>query len=719
MELHVCHATDKSEAPESQPPSRPREDESNADRMASKSEVLSHSSSSSCVPDRDPKGTGGENAPVSGSGTPEATSVPASQPAIATTGATAALMSLPQQSLCEQGKVHPAYAEAEEAHGEAAEGVAYQCAEKRPSSKHGDTVASENRLTGASTSSAHDSVCEAGSSGAPVAPHLSSGRTQVPAELHNGAATARQKAGEAKDRSCRPLHLASNDYVRAYALSLASSSSLPRQTPAHAVVHRHTPDRSPETKWNASRVSTTGAAQHEMLPPISVGSKSKPRVRSSNSSRKTRTAPNKVSKAAPTSRSMPAVSHASNALSVAGSATARAVVPTGASYRTLYSTTGGAMKGLVDHVDRNSFGFHLRNMFQRIDFAEVQREAQRGEKESAALQMCRRLFRVIAKNKDFVSVEDLHELLLIFTPCGVSLREGADFLWEDCGGKLSLTFRDFLRYGAALRARLRDYELFEQLSDQQKLIVMHARILPVEPPDDANTARVNLLRVADHQMQGQLPRHTRSLRLYEELFLVDYHERLHDAALIPASEVPPQGLKSDYAHEYGREQQGRPFPALPPLSVPALKEDMEWRHTEVVYSTDSDASDAAVHAAAAEKRAAAAHNESEYPTLSRSIHLVGATKAPGKAGSRTAGQRKHPQRRYKAAAASSMGAGATYSDRSRRTGLGSERFVVDLQRQPLPPQQKKMGRFVEEEYWERRIMDDHLITQLQSMYKTQ
>lgn len=719
MELHVCHVTDKPEAHEPQSSSCPREEESNADRTASKSEVLSHSSPSSCVSDRDPKGTGGENAPVSGSGTPEETSVPASQPAIATTGAMAALMSLSQQSLSEKGKVHPDYAEAEEAHGEAAEGVVYQRAGKRPSSKHGGTVASENRLTGASASSAQDSVGEAGSSGAPVAPHRFSGGTQVPAVSHNGAATARQKAWEAKDRSCRSLHLTSDDYVRAYALSVASSSSLPRQTPAHVVVHCHIPDRSPETKRNASRVSTTGAAQHEVLPPIDVGSKGKSRLRSSSSSAKPCTAPKKVSKTASTSRSMPAVSHASNALSVAGSATARAVVPTEASYLTQYSTAGGAMKGLVDHVDRNSFGFHLRNMFQRIDFADVQREVQRGEKESAALQMCRRLFCAIAKNKDSVSVEDLHELLLMFTPCGVSLREGADFLWEDCGGKLSLTFRDFLQYGAALRARLRDYELFEQLSDQQKLIVMHARILPGEPPDDANTARVNLLRVADQQMQGQLPQHTRSLRLYEELFLVDYHERLHDAALIPASEVPPQGLKSDYAHEYGREQQARPFPVLPQLSVPVLKEDMEWRHTEVAYSTDSDAIDAAMHAAAAEKRAAAAHNESEYPTLSRSTHLVGATKAPGKAGSRTVGQRKHLQRRHRAAVASSMGAGTTYSDRSRRAGLGSERFVVDLQRQPPPPQQKKMGRFVEEEYWERRIMDDHLITQLQSMYKTQ
>ncbi|CBZ28938.1 conserved hypothetical protein [Leishmania mexicana MHOM/GT/2001/U1103] len=717
MESYVCHVTDAPEAHEPQQPSSPRED-SNGDCTASKSEVLSRSSPStpsSWVSARDLKGSGGENASMGGSGTPEETSVPAPQSAIATTGATAALVNLPQQSLAEQGKVPPDYAEAEEAHGEAGERAAYQCAEERSSYKYGGTVASENRLTGASTSSAYDSTGEVGSSGTAVAPHGSSNRVHVPAVSHNGAATARQKAREVKSTSCRPLHLASNDYVRAYALSLASSSSLPRQTPAQVVAPRYTPDRSPETKWSVSRVSTTSAVQHEVLPPIIVGSKKKARLRRSSTSAKPRTAPNKVSKATSTSRSMPAVSHASNPLSMAGSATARTVVPTEASYLTTYSTEG-AMKDLLKHVDRNSFGFHLRSMFQRIDFAEVQREVQRGEKESAALQMCRRLFRIIAKNKDSMSVEDLHELLLTFTPCGVSLREGADFLWENCGGKLSFTFRDFLQYGAALRARLQDYELFERLSDQEKLIVTHARILPGKPLDDANTARVNLLRVADQQMQDQLPQDTRSLRLYEELFLVDYHERLHDAALIPASEIPQQGLKSDYAHEYGCQQQGSPFSGLPQLSVPVLKEDMEWRQTEVGHST---ASDAAVHAAAAETRTAAVHGESEYPALSRSIHPVGATKAPGKAGSRTASRRKHPQRRYRAAAASSMGAGATYSDRSRRTGLGSERFVVDLQQQPLPPPQKKMGRFVEEEYWERRIMDDHLITQLQSMYKTQ
>ncbi|KAG5472479.1 hypothetical protein LSCM1_03878 [Leishmania martiniquensis] len=444
--------------------------------------------------------------------------------------------------------------------------------------------------------------------------------------------------------------------------------------------------------------------QHEVLVPIAVASKSKYERLSGGSSMPPRTKVTNVLTTPFTSRSVQTDTH-------------EAAVPAKASSLAMHPT-GVPIKDLVSHVDHNPFRRVLWDMFKRTDFTDVQREVQRGVGESAALHECRRLFRIISKNKDAVTVEDLHELLATFTPCGLSLREGADFISENCRGKSSLTFRDFLLYGPVLRARLKDYERFERLSDRQKLITTHARVLPGKPPTNINTARLRLLRVADQQMQGHLPRHTRPLRLYEEMFLIDYHERLHDAELIPASEVPPQGLKSDYAHEYGRQQRTRPFPALPQLSVPALKEDMEWRRAEVVRSTESVPSNTSAHAEASDKAATATRSE-ENLAVSQSSRSANAAKASRKLDRRTASKRKRLPHKHRVAAACRVVAEATYGDSSCWADWDCERAEAGTQRQLCAQQQKKMGRFLEEEYWERRIMDDHLITQLQSMYQKQ
>ncbi|GET90867.1 hypothetical protein, conserved [Leishmania tarentolae] len=704
-------------------------EKSSADRTASESEKPSYSSPGNNASTFDLEDTKEEGAAMSASDTTEEmsaestfrteekTTVPASAPAIGGTDATGeAPVELSRKSLSEQEEAHPNEAEAEETHNEAAESFSYERSEERYSSDYNSSVTSEKRSTVASTPSAHDSIGEVRSCDVPVTQNCSSYRTHVSTASYRGPESARQSWGGKKDITCDPLNLTS-DYTKAYALSLASSSLSSRQLPVHIPAPRQTPERSLRTKWSSPERGVR-FVKHEMLPHITPCSKSRSSRRSRSTRANKRTAPKSVRKNASTSPSMLAVGHESNALSVKRPPATNAIVPTEATYLTMYSP-GGSMKEVVSHVDRNSFGFHLRNMFQRIDFADVQREAQRGGRESADMQMCQRLFRVIAKGKDCMSVEDVHELLLIFTPCGVSLREGADFLWEKCEGKLSLTFSDFLEHGEVLRERLLDYERFEQLSDQKKLMVTHTRVLPDEPPADAGTARMNLLRVADQQKQDELSQHTRSLRLYEQIFLVDYHERLRDAALIPASELPRQELKSYDAHEYERPQNARSMPPLPQLSVPVLKEDMYWGPTEVEDSADRDANQAAVRAVEAEKGAAAAYDEKEYPALAGCSHSIVASKTSGKAANCSPTHRRRRQRGHGATESSSGFAGTSYRERNRLPGFDSTKGVVDRQRQLLPPPQKKMGRFVEEEYWERRVMDDHLMAQLQLMYKIQ
>ncbi|KAK7195422.1 hypothetical protein NESM_000469400 [Novymonas esmeraldas] len=491
----------------------------------------------------------------------------------------------------------------------------------------------------------------------------------------------------------------------------AASTSQPHSPPAHVMVHRYAPEPPSGPAWGAAPGRPHRAVQHEVLPPVPIGSRNKYDLLSVGSTTAPRATGGAAAAASSTSmpRSAVAASNVPFGASTSGSTSAVVAIPREVS-TVAVQTNSAAARDLVSHVDRNSFGFELREMFQRLNFADVPVETHRVTRDTPALEECRRLFRVIAKNKDVVDVGDMHELLVIFTPCGVSLREGADFLWEDCGGKSSLAFRDFVQYGPVLRARLLDYELFQQLSDRQKLLVTHARVVPGEPPEEANTARLGLLRVADQQAQNKLPRFTRPLRLYEEIFLVDYQERLHDAALIPASEVPTQSLTGDYTHEQQQHRRTSQLPTLPRLSVPVLlKEDMEWRNGDEVYASDSESSNAAARAAAAdddESPTAVRHGGTrEYPTATQGGRRVKGGEGTGKAGgSRTASKGRSGHRG--GAAASGMGTSGLYGDSGRRAGHRQQR------QQP----QKNMGRFVEEEYWERRTMDDHLITQLQSLY---
>ncbi|KAG5473246.1 hypothetical protein CUR178_03166 [Leishmania enriettii] len=696
-----CHTTGQSKAHRQLPLSIPAAN-SIANAKASDADVCSKASVSNRAPGRDLKDTGRAKGSAGSIGdtvkTPELHTRHTEGEASATSPDTAMTTTIAAESLL---ALLP-----QQRHGK--EQVDLDTAEVGVASGEGAGTPESDFIV-ASTPSASDLVAKVTPSSTPVAPHRSSNPTQTSAFSHSALATAWQMEEENKSRI--PVKPATKDDARGYKLSVASSSSAcpPR---ADLVVQRYTRRHRTGPMRGTATVSPPGRVQHEVLVPICVVSESKRDRFGDRSSMTSRTKVTDVLTAPFTSRSEPAGTHKAAAPKMVGSAASAAAVPTEASSVTMH-TTGVTRKDLVSHVDRNSFRLVLWDMFQRIDFTDVQREVQRGVRESATVQECRRLFRVVAKNKVSVAIEDLHDLLAIFTPCGLSLREGPDFLAENCRGKSCLTFHDFLQYGPVLRARLKDYELFEQLSDQQKLIVTHARVLPGKLPKKINTARLQLLRVADQQMRGQLPRHARPLRLYEEMFLVDYQERLRDAELIPASAVPPPGLRSDYAHEYARQHRIKPFPALPQLSVPALlKEDMEWRRAEVVHSTDSDVKSTSLCDDASEKSAAAGHSEEENGAILRSSRSVSATEGSGKRGTR-----KHLQRRHKMNAASLMGAGAAYGDSSRCVGLYPEKTEVVGQLQLC--QQQQMGRFLEEEYWERRTMDDHLITQLQYMYRRQ
>lgn len=384
----------------------------------------------------------------------------------------------------------------------------------------------------------------------------------------------------------------------------------------------------------------------------------------------------------------------------------------GASVVTDSRAEAAAMKDLVSHVDRTSFGFDLRDALQSIDFAAVLQEYHhRGSVESAALQDCRHLFRVIAKNKDAVSAEDIYDLLVLFTPCGATFREGVDFLWENCERKLSLSFESFLQYGPRLRARLRGYELFSQLSDHDRILVTHHRVLPDVPLGEANDARVRLLQLADEQLEGALRPNTRPLRLYEELFLVEYQEMLYDAALIPASEVPRRVAGGDFAHEQNR--------TLPRLSVPVLqKESTDWRSGGAGDYGSED------HYAAASGEGGAENHRRPYPVAyceSAASGQISPVHRDANYGAGTVPLTAQQQRlaQSKRAAATARTANAcygAYSSGGSRSARDKEALAVTLQGRPRPEMRKNLGRFVEEEYWERRTLDDHLITQLQTMY---
>ncbi|KPI85972.1 hypothetical protein ABL78_4974 [Leptomonas seymouri] len=384
-------------------------------------------------------------------------------------------------------------------------------------------------------------------------------------------------------------------------------------------------------------------------------------------------------------------------------------------------TSECSMRELVSHVDSDSFGFDLRSSLQAIDFAAVLDEyRQNCSVESSELQDCRYLFRVVSKGKDALSADDVYNLLMLFTPCGVALREGVDFLRENCEGKSSLSFENFLVYGPRLRARLCGYELFSQLTDHEKLLATHRRVLPNEPLVDANAARVGLLQLSREQLRGVLRQQTRALRLYEQVFLAEYQEKLYEAALIPASEVPQRIPGGDLAHEQNY--------TLPRLSVPVMRKgNASCRPGGGEHSRSQGRNDkrpSAVSSLPAAKRSCAApHNDrgesSRISPAHRDATHSGRGLQPTQGQGRLSGRGSSNSKKGSSTARMAGTLYSLYNSTGPRSARKGESLAVTLPSRPRTDTRRVVGRFLEEEYLERRTLDDYLLTQLQDMYITQ
>ncbi|KPA83330.1 hypothetical protein ABB37_02987 [Leptomonas pyrrhocoris] len=388
------------------------------------------------------------------------------------------------------------------------------------------------------------------------------------------------------------------------------------------------------------------------------------------------------------------------------------------------TTYGGenSMRELVSHVDHDSFGFELREALQAIDFAAVLDEYRRNSSvESNALHDCRRLFRVLSMRKDALSAEDVYDLLVLFTPCGAAFREGVDFLWENCEGKSSLSFENFLLYGPRLRARLHGYELFSKLTDHDKLIVTHRRVLPAAPSVEANVARLQLLQLAEEQLQGNMRPQSRPFRLYEEIFLVEYQNFLSELALIPTGDVPQWVPDGDFAHEQRQ--------TLPQLSMPLLqKESMGWGADGREACNDDGGDHEGLYAASAgpadDRPFVVPYSESEAaPSATSPVYRDANSSGRGlqspRAREKPSGRRPSPGMKGAATSRKTKTWDGTGNPFGSRTARHGKSLAVTMQGRPRTDMRKNLGRFVEEEYWERRTLDDYLITQLQEMYSTE
>lgn len=351
---------------------------------------------------------------------------------------------------------------------------------------------------------------------------------------------------------------------------------------------------------------------------------------------------------------------------------------------------------LVSHVESNSYGFELRSSFLRLNFRSLLVTFRSNRGDTPEMQRCRSLFHVLTKGKQRLSMVDLHELLLIFTPRGVSMREAGDFMWEECNQCTSLSFKDFLFFGESLRNRLFDYEMFEHLDDRHKLRTIHARIFPGIPPSDLNKIRLNLVKAAEEQAAGTAGKSVRPFRRYEELFLVDYQEKLVDSGLIDDSEIPDGGA-GEYSHEH----------RCHPASVPLSEENVSW-------NADDNTNAAAATAANPYNAASSPRGRQTSKPGAGDRLWTGHTSS-----NRAIVRYSSPPRTASSAKGSSQGR-LQLPTKSPSFLKHSERppFNLELQQHPRRSSSRKyMGRTAVVDYMERRALDDNLIGQLQEMYR--
>lgn len=332
-----------------------------------------------------------------------------------------------------------------------------------------------------------------------------------------------------------------------------------------------------------------------------------------------------------------------------------------------------------DHMSEKSYLHEIRKKLDSVDFEDALQSAIEEGPHTERCRTARTLFKVFSKNKELITPEDLHELLLLFTPPGVALREASDFLWEECDQKSSLNFIDFLRYGEVLRLRLLDFETFSALNSEQKLLVTSARVFPGVPTTDPEKARIRLMMANRQQADGNSSPEVRPLRIYEHLFLDFYQRKLYRDGVPP--EERPSSQKGELSselpsrrHHYRRDSE----------------EDICWGDEEPMPPVAADKKEYE-------------HRESDYPALAncnRSNPKAQKRVKRGKA-LKKAHQPKQP-------ALGTRPGNIPFAQRQKPP------FNLELQNRPSSD--KYIGRILEDEYEERRTADDYLLQRIQENF---
>lgn len=335
-----------------------------------------------------------------------------------------------------------------------------------------------------------------------------------------------------------------------------------------------------------------------------------------------------------------------------------------------------------DHMSEKTYLSEIRKKLDEIDFVDALLHCMEDGPQCERCKSSRSLFKVFSKNKELITPEDLHELLLVFTPPGVALQEATDFLWEECDQKCSLNFVDFLRYGDVLRLRLHDYEMFAALSDEQKLLVTSARVFPGLPTNNPEKARVRLMMANRQQTDGQSSPEVRPLRIYEHLFLDNFQRKLYRQGLVARPESKNTKRHGDVSSEM-------PYRKANNAKQDSEEEDISWG--------DADRPVNSRH-----QRDTADGQESDYPALAN------CNKTNPKAQQRVLKGKVMTQQGQKPVALGTRPGNIPFAKRQKAP------FNLDLQSRPSTD--KYIGRILEDEYEDRKAADDYLLRRIQENF---
>nr|CCC91082.1 conserved hypothetical protein [Trypanosoma congolense IL3000] len=131
----------------------------------------------------------------------------------------------------------------------------------------------------------------------------------------------------------------------------------------------------------------------------------------------------------------------------------------------------------------------------------------------------RKIFDILSGYTERITVDMIHDHLLMCTPAGVALYEAHDFLLEECEGKDALNFENFLIYGEYLRDRIFAYKRFASLAAEERLLAIAERVYPQPLPVAISKLRRNLMKAATAQARGNTGGIRSPMRIYELCFL--------------------------------------------------------------------------------------------------------------------------------------------------------------------------------------------------------